>query len=253
MTLSHMLSRDIAIECDKIAFDNGYKHSVGEQNGWRKYKSNNVSGSIWLTVDKQRLWMIALENESVVHQINLDRSTQLSPGYACFEVESEESCSKFLDRVYKLSKKSSTDLESRYLNDTAHLTDETEVDRQHKQRIGQDLLRKELLLIHSNRCELTGIDNPELLRASHIKPWATCSSRKERLNVNNCLLLSALWDAAFDEGFVTIDKSGFPVFSKVLTQNSINSLVWKTRINIEPSRQKFLDWHRRHVFKETVS
>lgn len=251
--MSHRLSRDIAIECDKIAFDNGYKQSIREQDGWREYRSNNIYGSIWLTVNKQRIWMIALENVSVVEQIKFNRSAHIGPGYARFEVESGESCSKFLDRVYKLSPKSSTDLESRYLNDTAHLTDKTEVDRQHKLRIGQDLLRKELLLIHRNRCELTGIDNPELLRASHIKPWATCSSRKERLNVNNCLLLSSLWDAAFDEGFVTIDKNGFPVFSKVLTQNSINNLVWKTRINIEPSRQKFLDWHRRHVFKETVS
>ena len=248
-----MLPRDIAIECDKIAFDNGYKQSIGEQNGWRKYRSNNVYGTIWLTVNEQRMWMIALENKSVVEQIMLNRSAQSDPGYASFEFESVEICSKFLDHVYKLSPKSSTDLEFRFLNDTAHLSDETEVDRQNKQRIGQDLLRKELLLIHNNRCELSGIDNPELLRASHIKPWATCSSSKEKLDVNNCLLLSAIWDAAFDEGFVTIDQSGFPVFSKVLTQNSVSSLVWKLRINIEPPRQKFLDWHRRHVFKETVS
>lgn len=248
-----MLPRDIAIECDKIAFDNGYKQSIGEQNGWRKYRSNNVYGSIWLTVNEQRLWMIALENKSVIELIKNNRSAKKGPGFASFEVESVESCSKFLDHVYKLSPKSSTNLESRFLIDSAHLSDETEVDRQNKKRIGQDLLRKELLSIHNNRCELTGIDNPELLRASHIKPWATCSSSKERLDVNNCLLLSALWDAAFDEGFVTIDQSGFPVFSKVLTQNSVSSLVWKLRINIEPPRQKFLDWHRRHVFKETVS
>jgi len=40
---------------------------------------------------------------------------------------------------------------------------------------------------------------PALLRASHIVPWAECDDA-QRLDVQNGLLLSALWDAALDRG-----------------------------------------------------
>jgi len=47
---------------------------------------------------------------------------------------------------------------------------------------------------------MTGITDPALLRASHIKLWAACASDAERLDVHNSLLLSSFWDAAFDRG-----------------------------------------------------
>jgi predicted restriction endonuclease len=57
------------------------------------------------------------------------------------------------------------------------------------------------------RCPLTGITEPALLRASHIVAWAECDDAK-RLDVHNGLLLSALWDAAFDQGFVSFADNG---------------------------------------------
>lgn len=56
---------------------------------------------------------------------------------------------------------------------------------------------------------LTGISDTALLRASHIIPWKDCASDRERLDVHNGLLLSALWDAAFDRGLVTFGDDGF--------------------------------------------
>ena len=47
---------------------------------------------------------------------------------------------------------------------------------------------------------LTGITDEALLRASHIVAWADCETDALRLDVHNGLLLSALWDAAFDAG-----------------------------------------------------
>ena len=57
------------------------------------------------------------------------------------------------------------------------------------------------------RCPLTGITEPALLRASHIVPWAECTD-EQRLDVHNGLLLSALWDAAFDRGLVSFADDG---------------------------------------------
>jgi hypothetical protein len=51
------------------------------------------------------------------------------------------------------------------------------------------------------------ITDPALLRASHIVPWSECDDA-ERLDVHNGLLLSALWDAAFDTGLVSFTDDG---------------------------------------------
>jgi predicted restriction endonuclease len=59
------------------------------------------------------------------------------------------------------------------------------------------------------RCPLTGISEPALLRASHIVPWSDCDDA-QRLDVHNGLLLSALWDAAFDQGLVSFADDGTP-------------------------------------------
>jgi putative restriction endonuclease len=56
-----------------------------------------------------------------------------------------------------------------------------------------------------------------LLRASHIIPWAECESDAERLDVHNGLLLSALWDAAFDKGLISFADDGTPLPSPKLS------------------------------------
>src|SRR5262249_28852412 len=66
-------------------------------------------------------------------------------------------------------------------------------------------------------CPLTGIMDPALLRASHIVPWAECSD-EQRLDVHNGLLLSALWDAAFDKGLVSFAESGVVLISPRLSE-----------------------------------
>ncbi len=74
-------------------------------------------------------------------------------------------------------------------------------------RIGQGKFRQDLLLRFDGRCAVSGLDRPELLRASHIKPWAG-SSNLERLDVNNGLLLSAAYDAAFDARLISFGDEG---------------------------------------------
>ena len=84
----------------------------------------------------------------------------------------------------------------------------TETERLVRQRVGQGIFRKALMDYWDGRCPLTGIAEPALLRASHIVPWAECSSDAERLDVHNGLLLAAHWDAAFDAGLVSFDYEG---------------------------------------------
>jgi hypothetical protein len=57
-------------------------------------------------------------------------------------------------------------------------------------------------------CRLTGITNPTLLIASHIKPWRLCDTAGERLDGMNGLLLTPDADLLFDRGFITFENDG---------------------------------------------
>jgi len=87
-----------------------------------------------------------------------------------------------------------------------------------------------------------------MLRASHIIPWKDCASDAERLDVHNGLLLSALWDAAFDRGLVTFDDGGEPQYSSILGWSARENLNWTTPIALTQSHTVRLAWHRSNVF-----
>ena len=72
-----------------------------------------------------------------------------------------------------------------------------------RQRVNQNFFRKAVLASYGNTCCITGLNNSELLIASHIKPWAD-SNENEKTNPSNGLCLNALHDRAFDKGFITI-------------------------------------------------
>src|SRR5687768_5164868 len=54
---------------------------------------------------------------------------------------------------------------------------ETEVEAVVRQRVGQDLFREMLMEYWDSRCAVTGLAVPELLRASHAKPWKDSNDR----------------------------------------------------------------------------
>lgn len=125
----------------------------------------------------------------------------------------------------------------------------TEADQLVRRRRGQDILREHLMK-RWRCCPLTGIPDPGLLRASHIRPWAECESNADRLDPDNCLLLSSLWDDGFDQGLVTFDDEGYPQFLPHLSQQAKAKLGWEGRPIPLTDRQKTnLAWHRENVFR----
>lgn len=72
-----------------------------------------------------------------------------------------------------------------------------------RQRVNQNFFRRAVLASYKNSCCITGLNNPELLIASHIKSWAA-SNANEKTNPCNGLCLNALHDKAFDKGFITV-------------------------------------------------
>ena len=58
--------------------------------------------------------------------------------------------------------------------ETANLPRTTDAERVVVHRIGRDIFRSGLLEYWNGRFAITGLDVPDLLCASHIKPWADC-------------------------------------------------------------------------------
>lgn len=75
-----------------------------------------------------------------------------------------------------------------------------------KARIGQGYFRKQVILL-DGACRVTGVTDPRLLIASHIKPWREATNG-ERLSGHNGLLLSPHVDALFDEQWITFEDDG---------------------------------------------
>ena len=58
-------------------------------------------------------------------------------------------------------------------------------------RRGQGLYRRRLMEYWENACSVTGCKIPQVLRASHAKPWASCITASDRLSQFNGFLLTA--------------------------------------------------------------
>lgn len=128
-----------------------------------------------------------------------------------------------------------------------------------RQRVNQSAFRTMILYNYEERCAITGINVPELLVASHIVPWAE-STPEQKLNPENGICLSALYDKAFDRGLITVSPDDYTInlssalreyetedyFDKHFRVISGQKLIMP--IEHLPNRD-FLAWHRDHVYR----
>ncbi|MCH7300452.1 HNH endonuclease [Pseudomonas capeferrum] len=136
-----------------------------------------------------------------------------------------------------------------FLNEP-NLTD-TERDALIKARIGQSGYRDDLLAYWGS-CAVTDCCVPELLRASHIKPWCAASPA-ERLDPFNGLLLTPNLDLAFDRGLISFDDHGQILLGEDLDPDSNRALNITPSLRlrqIEPQHRGYLAWHREHLFRK---
>ena len=140
----------------------------------------------------------------------------------------KEVCDEFLDRwdemllaVDKIKvqlgvERISTDeeVEEDYIIPTA-----TNQEAIRKVRIGQSFFSRAVRCAYEFKCCITNINIPELLIASHIKPWRDSNDINEKANPRNGLLLNSLHDAAFDKGYISIDRD----YRVMLSSQIINS------------------------------
>ena len=118
-----------------------------------------------------------------------------------------------------------------------------------KIRVNQDIYR-DALLKRYHSCALCKVNNPQLLVASHIKPWAD-STPDERLDEDNGFLFCPNHDKLFDRGFISFGEDGRIMISEEMTQ--INCLFMNVsadmKVELTDRQKMFLEYHRDNIFR----
>ena len=154
-----------------------------------------------------------------------------------------------------------TTVEKKYEQEIKDIPDgvkgETRI-REVKTRVNQNVFRQIVLANYGGRCALTGIDIDELLVASHIIPWS--DNEQERLNPENGICLSSMFDKAFDRGLISFQNNGTVIFSRKLKENVGKEYYTKYFLPIEQSKlivprkyhpsSLFLEWHRDSILQK---
>lgn len=141
-------------------------------------------------------------------------------------------------------------VEKGILNNTA--IDETERKALVNSRRGQGRFRQNLASIEKS-CRVTGVTDPRLLRASHIKPWRSCADNHERLDGYNGFLLAPHIDLLFDRGYISFSDKGDLMISPRVDSEQLSLL----NISSDPTlnvgsftneQKHYLKFHRAEVF-----
>jgi len=145
---------------------------------------------------------------------------------------------------------------SELLFDLKDLKGETKL-REVRTRVNQNVFRQIVIANYNTKCAITGIDIPDLLVASHILPWA--KNENERLNPENGICLSALYDKAYDRGYISITEKYHVVLSTDLKKKSKHEFFSKYFSHIEGApiilpkkylpNKEFLQFHTDTIFK----
>lgn len=126
-----------------------------------------------------------------------------------------------------------------------------------KTRVNQQFFRDSVLSSYQHKCCMTGLDIPELLIASHIKPWNISDPKTERTNPSNGLCLNALHDRAFDRGLITVMPDMTIRASSKLKGKFDEGTVWLMQSDRQAIRKPdrflpqkdFLQYHNDMIFK----
>lgn len=241
---------------EKAAYDNGFDVEGPRIDDWRTFTSSQTSLRIWLSGIGDALFIVAVSRWEVFEALDglgITWKNPLPPGAPAARSTSDLSAlHRLLRRAFQLSRALPDEPLQVFLQKTATMPTTTEAERLVVQRVGQDVFRSGLIDYWEGRCPLSGLAVVELLRASHIKPWADCDTDAERLDVFNGLLLAPHLDAAFDRGFITLDDEGHTVFAHALDASARAALGVDGLLRaatLTSAHRTYLSWHRERVFR----
>jgi len=243
------LSRQIALE--KAANDGGFEIIEPQSDGSVTLASSDVEARLRVIADDAG-FLVTVDDAGLARELATEGRYEQA-GFQSFIARRPDNVVALIRRVWQLSRALPDAPLKRFEDALAHVGEEfrTEVEALVRRRIGQTEFRAGLLDYWQGRCAVTEIAQPELLRASHIKPWAHCDNNAERLDVYNGFLLTADWDAAFDAGLVSFDVNGATIFSPKLTDTARSRLgegCLRADRPLTDRHRQYLTWHATRVF-----
>lgn len=245
---------ELQSELRDAANEHGFRIGPEQAAGWLFFRSATAPGEIAVAATSAGMagpFYLSVGHPGAARELTAEGASPCAKGHAgAFMFPTRDALFDGVSAVYRLSMSLPTLPYEDFLRETAHLGD-TEAERVQKVRIGQDRFRDAQMGYWEGACPLTGIRNPDLLRASHIISWSDCPSDEERLNVYNGFLLSSLWDAAFDAGLVTFDDEGRVMASPNLGENAVKELRLETapRLILTDEHRTRLNWHRAKLWQ----
>jgi hypothetical protein len=216
---------------EKTGNDNGFEHVVASDASCVTLASARHANRALVGVESGT-YQVRFQTVSQSLLPELQRSFPATVVEAdAFQIVTEANLAALLRRAASLSRalpsQAANDYQQAVAAELAELPAGivgTEIERMVRQRVGQDKFRDAMLDYWGGACAVTGIAIPEVLRASHAKPWAECATDAERLDVFNGFLLSANLDALFDRFLISFDEHGVLVIAPALVRIDLQPL-----------------------------
>lgn len=168
------------------------------------------------------------------------------------DTELEELCTRIRETINQLPDDFDADESQEF--DPALDKEDTETEALVKERRGQDKYRKRLEKLWDSRCAVTGVGIPEVLRASHAKPWHDCETGQERLDPYNGFLLTASLDALFDKFLISFDDDGHILISPRLSASDLKKMGITTGLQLRRIDRRHLPYlaYHRSIFTKSL-
>lgn len=105
-------------------------------------------------------------------------------------------------------------------------------------------------------CAICGIHLPQMLIASHIKPFRDCAHVYEAMDNNNGLLLCRNHDYLFDQGYISFEPNGQLIICSELTNDphfkayAVQPAFRLKEKYCTQSRIEFFKFHKKNYFKK---
>lgn len=230
------------LRLEKAAADCGFEMTAVPHADGLELRSARFPETVLVRVAGEKSFEVSASDPAI-----LDQTAGSSP----LKVEGYGELYAVLRTTAALARTKPNRVADEFKKKTATMPKTTEAERLVVQRVGQRLFRGALLDYWQGKCCVTSLDVPELLRASHIRPWAQCETDEQRLDVFNGLLLAPHLDALFDAGLMTVDAAGVVQLSATLTAERRVALGLSSALRVNALRVEhhaYLDFHRLHVW-----
>lgn len=242
----------------KAAADAGFDLTPELQGSWTIFRSTAFPAWVGVAVQQSGIYGLGLSDAAIGQRVGVEFgfASTLVAGPWAMRFDGVEGYTRLHDvllRVASISRVLHQAGLREFVAKKQNPPSSTEAVREVVQRVGQDIFRRTLIDYWGGRCAVTGLDVVEVLRASHIKPWADCENDAERLDVFNGLLLAPHLDALFDRGLVTVSDEGQLLRSPQLSDRQWALLgidgVEARADSLADGHRKYLAWHRAKVFR----